>query len=163
MTDTTVAPQKPRAPRWMWILLVVSVALNLIVIGMGIGAIVKFRMHYGGPGAGFARFVKTLPDTRQRELKPLIDEREAIRPLREAAWRARHDARKAFAAEPFDEQKLRQAYLEASAARQALNDARGAWFVKMSMALSSDERSSYLKWRRRHHRPFRHHWRDRSE
>lgn len=47
MTDTP-PPDGPAAPRWMRILLVVSLALNLLVAGLLVGA----ALGEGGPGRG---------------------------------------------------------------------------------------------------------------
>ena len=165
MTDvSSPASKRRRAPRWMWILLVVSLALNLVIAGMGLAAVYHWRMTHGGPGAGFSRFVETLPQARQQELRSLVDERAAIGPLRRKAWRARREARRIFAAEPFDSRQLEEAYSNASAAHEAHNRARGAWFMKMATKLTAEERRSYLKWRSRQHRHFRRRHRDeRSE
>jgi len=151
-----------RAPRWMWIVLMVSLALNLAVVGMALAAAYHWRMAHGGPGAGFSQFVDTLPDQRQSELRTLVDQRAAIWPLRKRAWRVRREARKVFAAEPFDLKRLQEVNAEVGAAQNRLNGARGDWFVKMATELTAVERQQYLKWRKKHHRHRRWRRRDRS-
>jgi len=152
MTEVSPTRTFRQAPRWMSILLIVSLALNLAVIGMAVAAVMHWRMSHGGPGTGFSRFVTTLPSTRQQELSSLVQERDAIRPLRKKARRTRRQARRAFSAEPFDLRKLEQAHTEASNAHIALNKARGEWFVKIAAKLTAEERSAYLEWRRKNHR-----------
>ncbi|MFT5364006.1 MAG: putative membrane protein, partial [Dinoroseobacter sp.] len=50
-TPQTPEGLPPRAPRWMKIALVVSLAINLAVIGLVAGAAVNFRKD-GGPQSG---------------------------------------------------------------------------------------------------------------
>jgi uncharacterized membrane protein len=145
-----------RAPRWMWIVLVVSLALNLIVIGMAAATIFHFRKHHVGPTARFGQYVRTLPSERRDTLRALLDQRQAaVRPLRREARAARRRARRAFAAQPFDRDKLFEAYRSASDARIALIKARGDWFAKFATELSANERRDYLQWRSRHRKFWR--------
>ena len=160
----TVTPQDAaprRAPRWMWIALVLSVAFNLLVVGMAAAALLHFRHGHDGPSGRFQSFIDTLPVERQKTLRASLgDQRERIRPLRKQVREARRRARELFAAEPFEREKLIQAYSEATDARIAINKARGEWFVNMANLLTADERRAFLEWRRKHHGR-RGHWHSR--
>lgn len=159
MNNATPESEEPvtrRGPRWMRIVLVVSLALNLIVIGMAVATALHFRKHHGRPMARFDQYIQALPSKRRDTLRELLDQRRAtIRPLRRQARAARSKARQAFAAEPFDRDRLFQTYRAASEARIALTKARGDWYAKFAAELSVDERRDYLKWRRRHRKFWR--------
>ncbi|MGI9477092.1 MAG: periplasmic heavy metal sensor, partial [Hyphomicrobiaceae bacterium] len=102
-----------RAPRWMWIVLVLSVAINLVIAGMAIAAMLHFGKGRGGLMSRFAHYVETLPDDRRAKLRTMLDEhRDRIRPLRRSLRQARRRARDAFRSEPFVREELAQAYAE---------------------------------------------------
>ena len=155
-TPPETADGRSRAPRWMWIVLVLSLALNLLIVGIAAAAMMHFRNGHGGERARFAHYVRQLPDDRQTTLTAALEQqRDQMRPLRQSAREARRRARDAFAAEPFDRQKLAEAYKAASEASMALAAARGEWFTKLATLLTAEERREYLKWQRSHRRPGR--------
>ena len=158
VTTPTEPARQRRAPRWMWVALVFSVALNLLVIGMAAAAIIHFRNKHTWTGQ-FQQFVQTLPGDRQAVLRKVLDDpRATLRPLRRKSRQARKRAQAAFAAEPFDRAKLTEAYAEAAAARQEMTRVRIDWYAKLAKHLTAKERQAYLKWRRDHHRK-RRRWR----
>ena len=154
------APVSRRAPRWMWIVLVLSVAVNMIVAGMAVAAMLHFRKGHGPGHSRFARFVETLPANRRENVSTMLEEhRDRIGPLRRTLREARRRARDAFSAEPFDRDELAKAYAEVAEARIALTRARQDWFPKLAGQLTVEERRQYLRSRR--HGP-RHRWRRRE-
>ncbi|MFY0613812.1 MAG: periplasmic heavy metal sensor [Hyphomicrobiaceae bacterium] len=146
-----------RAPRWMWIVLVLSVAINLVIAGMAIAAMLHFRKGgHGGSMSRFARYVDTLPEQRRSKLRDMLDShRSRIRPLRRRLRKARRAARDAFKAEPYAREDLAKAYADVAEARIALTKARQALFPNLAELLTVEERREFL--RRRHHRR-RHRW-----
>ncbi len=154
------APVSRRAPRWMWIVLVLSVAINMIVAGMAVAAMLHFRKGHGPGHSRFARFVETLPADRRENVSGMLEEhRNRIRPLRRTLREARRRVRDTFSAEPFDREALTKAYGEVAEARIALTRARQDWFPKLAELLTVEERRGYLRSRR--HGP-RHRWRRRD-
>lgn len=163
MTETppaapsTVASLRGPAPRWMWIVLVISVALNLLVLGAATAAFVHFHWGHdgsggpggpGGPRGELERFIAELPAERQKKLRAIFDERRSrVRPLRRELRRARRRARDAFIAEPFDRDALVRAYEDAAKARVALTHARQRWFERLAEAMNLEERRAFLKLR----------------
>ena len=152
-------PGERRAPRWMWILLILSLALNLLVAGAAAGALWHFRDGHrfprGGPD-GLSRYLRTLPADRRDEIAALIDaEREKSRSLRRVARDKRREAARAFEAEPFDAARLEAAAREASDARIALLRRREMLLSKLAGKLTAEERRAYLESRRSR----RHRWR----
>ena len=161
-TPTAGAPSNPsierRAPRWVWIALVVSIAFNLLVLGMAAAAtFMHFGKGHSGPASKIARFIETLPSERQAKLRPIFDERRnRFRPLRRKLRKARRRARDAFVAEPYDRDMLVSAYADAATARVALTKARQEWFENMARMMTLEERQMYLKMR---HNGRGHRWR----
>jgi len=155
MSDTHHdTPAGRRGPRWMWVVLLLSVALNLIVVGLVLGAVFHFRGGHGD--RGIARFLDRLPDVRQNELREKFrSHRTEIRPLRREARRARRAVRDVFESDALDQTVLEARLEEATAARLALLKARQDWIARLGRELNADERQAYLSWLR-HKRRFRH-------
>ena len=168
MTDTAPQPGPSlatvrRAPLWMWVVLVLSVALNIVVLGAAARAVWHFRGgHFAGehgPG-GFTPYLRSLPATRRDEIARLLDgEREAMQALRRDAREKRRELADAFAAEPLDTARLAAAARAASEARIALIRQRESFFPSLAAKLSAEERRAYLDWRsdRRWRRWHEHH------
>jgi uncharacterized membrane protein len=163
MTDNapSSAPVVRRAPRWMWIVLILSLALNLLVLGAAAGAIWHFRQGhafpYRGPD-GLARYLRTLPTDRRDEIVALVEaEREKSRRLRRLSREKRRELARAFEADPLDADRLDLAAREASEARIALIRQRQEFFSTIAAKLTAAERRAYLEWRRERRRHGRHH------
>lgn len=156
MTPSAIPePATKKAPRWMWVALVLSVAINLIIVGMVAAALFHFRGGHGGPGKRFGHYVRSLPDDRRQVLAPLFEQqRAAIRPLRRKARQTRREIRDALQAEPYDRERLVAAHAAATKARSALDQARGEWITKFAESMTVQERRDFLSWRghRRHRR-----------
>ena len=159
MTDAGAPRPEParRVPRWTLVALIVSLALNLVVVGSVAGAVWRFR---GPPHAAASSLIpnllgyaSTLPTQRRKELwDRTAAERRHIRPFRREVRAAREETVKALVAEPFDRQlfiaaQSRQAEAEGRA-RQAVQDL----YVKIADALTPEERRAFPRWRehRRH-------------
>lgn len=161
MTTALAAVDPPanrrRAPRWLWIALLVSVAVNLAFVGLAAKSIWHMRnAMIGGPGlaSSLAGLMTTLPPERRGELRRLItEERAALKSLRQEARRARAETSEAFQADTFD-----TARFDAAQARQIEAELK----VRQSMArmvsaaapkLSLEERRGVLtkgrQWRAR--------------
>ena len=164
MTDNapSSAPVVRRAPRWMWIVLTLSLALNLLVLGAAAGAIWHFRHGHAFPHRGpdgLVRYLRSLPADRRDEIVALIAaEREKSRRLRRLSREKRRELVRAFEADPFDAGRLDAAAREASEARIALIRRRQEFFSTIAARLTAAERRAYLEWRRDRRR---HGWRHR--
>ncbi|MGD9864339.1 MAG: periplasmic heavy metal sensor [Pseudodonghicola sp.] len=142
MTDTDRKP--PRMRPWLRVLLGVSLALNLLVAGLAVGAAIRFG---GGPER--VRPPMPLGALLYRELpredrKTLRDRNLGAR--EERAARRRADAEElnaALRAVPFDQARI-EAFLTRDAARQAgLEEAmRHAWLARVA-AMSDADRAAY--------------------
>ncbi|MEO0620378.1 MAG: periplasmic heavy metal sensor [Pseudomonadota bacterium] len=87
--DTDETRPRWRMPRWGWVLVFSSLALNLLVVGSIIG------MRFAGPGGGWhaggghegrggmRRVLRSLPRDQREEVRALLrSHRETVRPLR---------------------------------------------------------------------------------
>ncbi len=145
------------APRWMQVALVLSLALNLVIIGLVAGAVWRFRPppHLVGSVVipNLLGYASTLPAARRKELwNATAEERNHVRPFRREVRAAREETIKALIAEPFDLQKFkaaqaRQAETE-NRARQAVQDL----YIKIADSLTPEERHAFPRWRE-HRRP----------
>ena len=93
--------------RWINIVLVVSLALNLLVAGATLGRWLKDSREHRGP---LAWAMKTLDSNTRERLGPILEEnRAATRELRRRIRTASEDVRHAIRAEPFDQARLARA------------------------------------------------------
>lgn len=123
--------------------LVVSLALNLALIGFAAGRI------GAGPGAhpivasfGAARVLRQLPDARQDELRPLYREQmREIRPHIRELRQSQHHLAAALTAEPFDRDVLAAELAEFRTALLASQTASHQALVELAHAMTPEERA----------------------
>src|SRR5215831_9432893 len=110
------AAARRQAPRWMLVVLIVSLALNCFIIGSVVGAVWRFRKpDLRAFSPNLLGYAATLPaDRRQTVWAGMESERQRLRPLRREVRTARQETLSALAAEPFD-----KAAFMAAQARQA--------------------------------------------
>lgn len=158
MTSDNVGMPKGSSGRGLRVALIVSLALNVLIIG-AVGGTLLFR--HGGPGGKghghrslLLGFVHQLPEARQQTLlEPLKARREALEPLRKAEHEARDAARRLLIEEPFDEAKLKSALQLVVAADTSERTAKMTIFAETAAKLTPEERKELYKWIKRH-RPY---------
>lgn len=151
MSETAAPPSKPgrEAPRWMRVLLVVSLGLNLLTVGLIASAVWHMRhmAGFGVPGR-LSVFVENLPADRAAALRTIVnDARPSLRPLRQAAWQARREAARLFVAEPFDREKYAAAQARLFELELQVRRAHLQVITDVASQLTADERKAYLRWR----------------
>jgi len=160
---TEIEPdRKPpsRWPRWKSVLLVASLALNLLIFGLVAAAGIK---HGWGPPpsvqqATLLRFARTLPAERKKEIRAIVrPELRAARPLWRELRQARADARSTMTAEPFDLAKYRQAHDRLLDIETKLRKALHPVYEVVATHLTPEERREYAKWQARAERPWHKH------
>ena len=167
MSDTGTTAANPKSRRWLWVTLIISLALNLLFIGVTVGA---FLM--GGPwgpprhrvmAAAMNEVVRSMPDERRKAARELLDRiGPEIRSLRRQVRKARRATVKAFRSDPFDEAAFKQAADEVESAEMKLREAKTAIAVQLGEHLTAEERRQFLRtvmkksragrWKRRHDR-----------
>ncbi len=159
MSDTALAaPTAPnrRVPRWLWLALVGSLAVNLLIIGIAGATLLRWRG--GGPPGGpyFAvseRLLRSLPAERRQALREVISRH---RELKWQNWRELRNARwslaKSLRSEPFDRSAFEAALTDV---QQKELGVRGDFVPVMgdlAAALTAEERQKLLEQLRRERR-----------
>ncbi len=167
MSDNNTATPNPKSRRWLWVALIVSLALNLLFIGVTAGAILM-----GGPwgpprhrimAAAMDEVVQTMPDERRETArKALKRHRAQIKALRHKARQARRATMMVFRNEPFDKEAFVRAAGELRAAENDVRKAISVLATELGQHLTVDERRQFLRtvmrkgrFGRRHRRPDR--------
>jgi len=130
-------------PRWLWALLGVSLALNLVAGGMMAGRHMR-RAEATDIGRFNARLLDYLPEENREAARTILTrDAEERRALRRDLLEASATALARFAATPLDAEALGVALLRRSevlARRQALRDAR---VTALAAALPAEARAEF--------------------
>jgi uncharacterized membrane protein len=140
-----------RVPRWMLVLLVSSLALNLLVLG-SVGALMwRFRAppawaHAVSPN--LLGYASTLPAERRKELwERSAEERQHVRPFRSDVRAARKETVKVLSAERFDRQQFAAAQARQAEAESRARAAVQNLYVTIAEGLTPEERRGFQLWR----------------
>jgi uncharacterized membrane protein len=136
---------------WLLAVLVVSLLLNGLVVG-AVASRWK-ALHAGPPVLGSSSnaqlfgFAVTLPQERRREIwKSVETDREAMRPLRQAVFAARDEARSALIAEPFDAERYAAAQRQLFEAEQKMRLRAVDIVQAIAKQLTPQERAAFVRW-----------------
>jgi uncharacterized membrane protein len=164
MTDTgatgTGPPSAagPRWPRWKSMILIASLALNLLIFGMmaAVGIRHGFQPPRGASQATVLNFARTLPAERKREIwDSLRAERRALRPYWRELRKARYEVREALTAEPLDIERYRKAHDNLLNAEVKVRKAAHSLYELVATRLTADERRAFARWQHTAERPWR--------
>jgi len=123
----------------------ISVALNLLLVGVGIGHTFHqpppmMRMN---PMLGLSHFTHDLSDERRKELAQTLRAfREASRPAIGEMRELQHQLREEIRREPVDPVRLKRALAALHAHMQASQTLSTDAFVQLMLALSAEERAA---------------------
>jgi len=145
MSDTT-----PKSPRWMRLLLIASLAVNLLVVGLFVGASFKDDDKRPQRGPGFAGDLRgiaaAMPDEARRSLRGLLERRPGKFSERR---RNMGETRRAFIEgleqEPFDISVIENAF---DTQRQNVSDAAQdgyALILEAIEGMSAAERAEFAE------------------
>lgn len=142
---------EPRhAPRWMKVLLGVSLALNFLVLGAVLGALAfgeRRDVPRGGDRTSLsAPLMQALPQADQRALRrALLRDREALRGSRQEIRAARDEMIVALRQDPFDRSAFAAALETQLQSGQALFVAGQTALVEHLANMSATEREAYAE------------------
>lgn len=139
-------PRAGRCPRWLWVLLVLSLAVNLALAGAVAGRLLDRMTRADGLGRFEAAIVAALPEARRAEARAILaDGTRDPQAFRAAFVDSSRAVSAALAAEPFD----RGALEAAMEARRALFSGRWAErqerFLRLADALGAAERAELAR------------------
>jgi len=149
-----VAPAPPpaagrKAPRWMWAALIASLAVNLLVVGVVVGAGFA-RPFHGGPaswslGFNLVRYaMHRSPEMKAETRRILATERPRMQPLRREAREARQAAGEALAANPFDPARFREAQGRVYDVERRLGELSLDGLVAIASQLTAEQRKEFV-------------------
>lgn len=142
-----------RAPRWMWITLVASLALNLLVIGVVASAAWQFHNRSSGFQGRISAYLDTLPPQRSEALKGILERSQpTIQPLRDEIRQTRREAAQLFAADPLDPEALAAAYARMTDAQVRIRQSYGQLMTELAQSMTAEERRGFIEWRERRRR-----------
>ncbi len=145
-----------RIPRWLLVVLIVSLAANVFVVG-SVGAAI-WRFHRA-PQADWVApnllgYSGSLGKERRHELREATAPiRERLKPLRRELRQARNELTEAITAEPFDKARFEAAQANLLAKENLTREATRALYTEIVQRLSPEERRAYGKWRERRWMP----------
>lgn len=150
-----VNPSQPAPRRWPKVL-IVSLALNLLFVGLVAGAMIA-RHRWGGPGGlslgdpSLRGFLHSLPKERRDTIRAASDDlRPALRPLREAVFKARSDFNEAMDAPTLDAARIEAALATLIQTEAAARKAGIPLLTRAIGQMTPDERTRFQEFRRRH-------------
>lgn len=156
--NESAAASSSLTKRWR-ILLIGSLALNLVFAGLAAGAMWNMKRHHGsgGSGRGTAElaihgFLQSLPKERAKELRRVIkaEDRPDMGPLVAAIKQARRNAAGALAAELFDKAKLSAAFSAIDVAEAAAKAAVRSTMITAADNMTAAERQTLAeRWKLR--------------
>ena len=131
--------------KWIYAILLVSLAVNLLLVGFVVGQSSKPAL-FGDPTRAFPRWVRTLPEERQVELRPTIrahlgNMRPAMRQMRSQHQRLQD----ALRADPFDAELLAAALAELRANHARVQESSHRAFVGFVNQLTPAERQALVE------------------
>lgn len=164
MSDANDTPAPRRRP-WLKIGLIVSLSLNLLFLGLVASAAWMFWSGGAGmgPHAAFAHAVgltlRKLPEERREKAATSVKtHREALKPLRKKMRAARRSVAEAVKAEPYSEEKLRNALAAMAATHSKIRQSMQEVAIALMAHLNQAERAKFLhylkksRWRGRRKR-----------
>lgn len=144
-------------PNWLLVLLFVSLAANLLVIGSVGAAMWRFRHPpppppFGGGPPNLLGYASSLKGERYHAvLDATAAQRERLRPLRQELRAARSDVTAAVTADPFEQAAFEKAQARLIDKENEVRQAALSLYVEIVKNLTPEERRDYQRWR--DHRP----------
>lgn len=142
---------------WLWGLLILSLALNLLIFGAiaGAGLARRSSTMLGQPGgeggvSPFLQYMQQLEPQRRAELRRLIVNRRGdLIALRRDVRRARIAAARTVTAETFDPSAFKAAQDRVIEAERAIKLAQSDLQASVLSQLTTTERRDFMSWRNR--------------
>ena len=144
-------PQKPSSR--LRTLLLVSLAVNALLIGGLVSAVIRHGRQLSGPMGdnpqkNLGVFVSTLPAERGRAILGRASElRRALGPIRRDVRQARDVAFAALTADPFDRDKFLSAQTRLLELEHSFRLGQKDILAEMAGTMTPEERRTFLRWR----------------
>ena len=152
----TIEPAKPKSRKWIQLLLVASLGLNLAIASFAIGVSIKGPPERKAPqnqdAIAFLSFA--LPTEHRREIRrELVSRQDDLRPNREALRGLRAEMINALEQDPFDIEKVEILLERQRTHFLSLGELAHDALIRRIAALTVEERKDYVNSLRREGRP----------
>ena len=151
MSTTTGEPAPRRASRGMRVLLFVSLAFNLLIVGTVAAGIWRIRhappvpLSGDGPVSMFGFAASLPPDRRDAIWRETEAMRHALRPLRADVRAARQEVQSSLLAEPFDAAQFAKAQSRLLEAEIRARTESQKLMLAIASRLTPDERKAFAR------------------
>lgn len=147
------APKPPAPPsRWLYGVLIASLAINLLLVGLAVGGVIRHRLFHGhGGDSGLMGFVRELEPDRQPVLREhVLSLRQTIRPVRRELREQWGVVNAALGAEPFDKEQFLMAAAKWRETGIRFETAIANALADTAVKLTPEERRKLQAWREKH-------------
>lgn len=139
-----------RTPRWVKLLLIASLAINVTVVGIMAGAAMREPVARADrmslPIEGFRRVHRAMPDAEQAALRAdLIAQRSNLRAARQQARALHEDFLAALIAQPYSEAAVREVFAAHRSNRDGVADLATEALLKRIAAMSPEARVDFAE------------------
>lgn len=142
----------PPRRRWLKVVFVVSLALNLLFVGLAASAAWMFWNHGGGSSrhAAFVRAVTKVMEDLPEDRRSLVEvslrkHREALDLQRRQMREARKSAKAALTAETYSEPRVREALAKMAEARNRIRLSKQETVLSLMPHLNQQERERFMR------------------
>lgn len=145
MSEDQIPKPRLRTPRWIWLVLVLSLGANLAVAGIVAGRVMRAERVDPELGRFYSQVVAVLPEERRAAARSVLlaggSPREARAAFRGEIMQATDAVTAALTAEPFDPEALRSALANRMEIIRASFSGRQERMVALAETLSVEDRS----------------------
>ena len=140
----------PKKRRWIWPVLIISLALNLLFVGLVAGRMWarggSDRAPHRVVAAAVTEFAEDLPAAKQKRANELLQaHREKIRKIRKELHEARRAARDAMIADPYDGANFENTLTRLRELRKDRHESMHTMVLALLTDLTLEERKKLLK------------------
>lgn len=139
-------------PRYLYLGLIASLALNLLFIGTFAAAVWHHHEEEKRRDSGFLGFISQLPSDRQEPIRQeVMAARASMKGLRDNVRKTWTDANALLTAEPFDQAKFLAALTQLRTAEDAFKGAIYNSVASTAGKMTPEERKLLQEWRAKRH------------
>jgi uncharacterized membrane protein len=150
-----IAAARASAPRWLWIALIASLAMNCLVLGIVFRSVWQIEgvQALGGDrvSAGLGGYVASLPPERRKVLRRIGSaDRPLLRPLRLELRKLRDEVTQILETEPLDKERLAAAQARILETEVEMRKVMQRSLAELAARMTPEERRAFLRWQETH-------------
>jgi uncharacterized membrane protein len=127
--------------RWLLLALIVSLGMNLLIVGVVAGRAMSNRTVDGPFPSHLGWMLKEVDQATRQNIRPMLDAHDKkIRPIRRQMRRAQHDARSLLKQPEFDEQALAESFQKLRSVSDQYQTEMHGMMIEILSNLDADQR-----------------------